>query len=143
MRDIYNENAQSDFAKTYLTALQAIIRFDEELAGARLNKVRNIMRQTVKSDGLPVAITAENAIFIELRNNRIMERGILYGDYKSTSKAPWIKDPVLLGMIKSHVGLMGNPEDKEVLQDFLAKTEAFFGQPAKPATPAQRILAVV
>ncbi len=143
MRDTYNENAQSQFAKVYLTALQAIVRFDEELTGTRLNKVRDIAKALAHDDQLLGATAAEKAIFIVLRSNKILERGVLYGDLKSTSKAPWIKDPVVLGMIKSHVMLMGNPEDKEVLQDFLAKTEAFFGKTAKPATPAQRILAVV
>ncbi len=143
MRDTYNEQADSNFAKAYLAALQSIIRFDEQLAGARLNKVAAIMAPYVKADMAPRANTAEAAIFTELKNNRIMERGCLYGDYQSNEKTPWLRDPILLGMIKSHVELLGNPDDKEALKTFLERTEAFYGTDAKPAKPFQRALSVV
>lgn len=143
MRDTFNENAESHFAKVYLKALQAIIRMDEQLAGNRLNKLAETMKPYVHGEFFPTENVLERAIFIELRNNKIMERGCLYGDYKSDSKTPWIRDPVLLGMIKGHVQHLGSPDDKEALKGFLAKTEAFYGTVSKPASAPQRVFAVM
>lgn len=148
MRNNYDEAAQGDFGKAYLMALQAIIRFNEELAGTRLNRLRDLMEPFKKpypiiGHILPQGSAAERAIFTELDDNKVLERGALYGDYKSNEKTPWVKDPVLLGMIKSHVELLGSDDDKEKLKDFLAKTEAFYGAEAKPASSAQQLLALV
>ncbi len=140
MRDNYNENAQSSFAKAYLAALQAVIRFDEGLAGARLNKVRDIMLSTVSPNQVG-EITEEKGIYIELKNNRIMERGVLYGDLTSESKTPWIKDAGIVAMIARHIRLLGNEEDKAQLNVFLEKTEKSFGSKPTAATiPAGPVL---
>lgn len=126
MRNTYNENADSNFAKAYLSALQAIIRFDEELTGTRLNKTRNIMNSFASPEqvGGPLA---ERSIYIELRNLNIMERGVLYGDLKSYSRTPWIKNHEVLGMIGRHIRLLGNDEDKAQLDVFIKATEKSFG----------------
>lgn len=133
MRDNYNENAKSSFAKAYLAALQAVIRFDEGLAGARLNKVRDIMQSVASPDQIEGTIE-EKAIYIDLKSNSIMERGVLYGDLTSEARTPWVKDTAIVGMIDRHVRHLGNEEDKAQLDVFLEKTEKSFGSKPTVAT---------
>lgn len=125
MKKEYNTQAHP-FAQTYLSALQAIITFDQDLTGARLNKTRDVM---ARMESYGEENPCIDAVYLELKNKRIMERGVLYGDYKSPpeTRTPWIKQPEHIAMIEKHLQVLGNQKDMQDFAVFRQKTEACFG----------------
>lgn len=107
-------------------AVRAVIRFEEETAGYRLNAVKRLL------NGMPG----------QEDTNQYINR--LYGDYKAAvnpqAESPWIRCPETLSRISSDVQRFGDESDTLALQRFLTRTrEVYQVSPSLGATPLARV----
>ena len=125
MNDTIKTRAQMprDFADAYTKALGNILRFEEESANHGLNAAFKLAGSFRSADNVWQSIQTDLA---EPR-----ARNLLYGDYLSDSKHPWIKDPKTLGMIVRHAAMLG--EDKGAVEAFVQRTEQAYGTRPEPA----------
>lgn len=110
----------ADFERDYLEALRSVMNGDEDKANHALSALKPKMA-TLK----PTDVVSER--FTRMVKD-LRETGIdnLSGDFKSTSRTPWIKDRGLLSMISRHVGYLGTHNDAVLFKDFEHRTETFF-----------------
>ena len=110
----------AEFEKAYLEALRNVMNGDEDKANHALSALKPKMASLQPNE---VVSERFSRMVKDLRDAGIDN---LSGDFKASSRAPWIKDRGLLSMISRHVGYLGTHNDAALFRDFEHRTETFF-----------------
>jgi hypothetical protein len=126
MNDFFNEVGSNQARKPgdyYLQALRALIAGREGETSTALNNCRSALLG--QRHGSTLCDADLQLLSADLDTHKFNG---LYGDYAGKGLSPWVRQPDLLAMVRTHLAALGDPEDVQAFDAFYHANQACFAE---------------